>query len=240
MSSLSGQVALVTGAAQGIGKAIADHFRELGAKVVTLDRTPGACDITCDLSDVASLDAVWQLCPDETSILVNSAGVCFTRPLEGIELETAELTFQVNVLAPLMLSKAFAERRVGKQGVILNIASNSAFMPKLEQIEYGASKAALVSITKSLALSLGPRGIRVNAIAPGVIDTPLTSAIAKQRAEIRGITPEETLAPVLAGLPLRRMGQPHEIANLAGFLCSDQASLITGQTYVADGGQWMN
>jgi NAD(P)-dependent dehydrogenase (short-subunit alcohol dehydrogenase family) len=113
-------------------------------------------------------------------------------------------------------------------------------MPKLEQIEYGASKAALVSITKSLALSLGPQGIRVNAIAPGVIDTPLTSAIAKQRAEIRGTTPEETLAPVLAGLPLRRMGQPHEIANLAGFLCSDQASLITGQTYVADGGQWMN
>ena len=112
-------------------------------------------------------------------------------------------------------------------------------MPKLEQLDYGASKAALISVTRSSALSLGPHGIRVNAIAPGVIDTPLTQSIANQRAEIRGVTPEQTLQPVLDSLPLRRMGTPEEIARLAIFLASDQASFITGQTSVADGGQLM-
>jgi D-sorbitol dehydrogenase (acceptor) len=129
--------------------------------------------------------------------------------------------------------------REGRTGCIINIASNSGFVPKLEQADYGASKAALVSLTRSAALSLGPNGIRVNAIAPGIIDTPLTQSIAVQRGEVRGVAPEETLRPVIANLPLGRMGQPEEIAQMAVFLASARAAYITGQTILVDGGQWM-
>ena len=128
----------------------------------------------------------------------------------------------------------------GRQGSMINLASNSGLMPKLEQLDYGASKAAVISMSRSAALSLGPHGIRVNAIAPGVIDTPMTQGIAKMRSELRGVPPEETLRPVVEGLPLRRMGTADEVAQLALFLASDDSSFVTGQTYLVDGGQWMH
>ena len=238
---LSGKSALVTGAAQGIGLSILRSFREEGAVAHGLDRQVGTTDHTLDLSDLDSVSRFVDdltFCPD---ILVNAAGICLTRPFFEIDLESFEKTLRLNVVAAFALSQAIAKRLIaeGRPGVIVNIASNSGFMPKLEQLDYGASKAALISVTRSSALSLGPHGIRVNAIAPGVIDTPLTQSIANQRAEIRGVTPEQTLQPVLDSLPLRRMGTPEEIARLAIFLASDQASFITGQTYVADGGQLM-
>jgi NAD(P)-dependent dehydrogenase (short-subunit alcohol dehydrogenase family) len=237
---LEGQVALVTGAAQGIGKAIAKALEAEGARVISLDRQPSA-HIQFDLSNTESIpDLVSGLDPLPT-LLVNAAGLCLTRSFFETEPEGFTKTFQINVLAPFLLLQKLAERwiAVGQRGTIVNIASNSGFMPKLEQLDYGASKAALISLTRSSALSLGPYGIRVNAIAPGVIDTPLTQEIAKRRAELRGVSPEETLAPVVGSLPLRRMGQSEEVAELVVFLASDQSSFITGQTYVVDGGQLM-
>lgn len=242
MSRLAGRTALITGAAQGIGRAIYDRFSAEGAVVLGVDRQPGVTDFTLDLTEIDSLAGFVNDLPVYPDILVNSAGICLTRPFFDVDLAGFERTFRINVLASFALMQAVSARLISESrtGAIINLASNSGFMPKLEQLDYGASKAAVISMTRSAALSLGPSGIRVNAIAPGVIDTPLTQSIAQQRSEIRGVPPEETLRPILASLPLRRMGTPEDIANLAVFLASDDASFVTGQTYIADGGQWMN
>lgn len=241
MGELEGKCALVTGAAQGIGEAIATLFRSEGARVITLDRQPGVCDLTLDLSNTSEIDpcvASLDYCPE---ILVNAAGICLTRPFFEIDLAGFERTLSVNVLGLFALMQSVAGRMVaeGVAGSIVNITSNSGFLPKREQLDYGASKAAVVSVTRSAAISLAEHGIRVNAVAPGVIDTPLTRSIAEERSKIRGVPPEETLRPVIEGLPMRRMGGAEEVAQIALFLASDRSSYVTGQTYLVDGGQVM-
>ena len=233
-------LALVTGAAQGIGKAIADKLRLDGHQVIGVDRQAGV-EAQLDLTDLEGISAFIDQLPECPQILVNAAGICLTRPFFEVEQPGFAKMQTINVQAPLVLMQSVAARLVkeGKRGSFVNITSNSAFMPKLEQLDYAATKAALISITKSAALSLGPHGIRVNAVAPGITNTPLTQGIAQQRADIRGVSPEETLAPVVNALPLKRMAEPHEIAEVIAFLASDAASYVTGQTYVVDGGQWM-
>jgi NAD(P)-dependent dehydrogenase (short-subunit alcohol dehydrogenase family) len=233
-------LALVTGAAQGIGKAIADKLRQDGHQVIGVDRQAGV-EAQLDLTDLEGIPAFIDQLPECPQILVNAAGICLTRPFFEVEQPGFARMQTINVQAPLVLIQSVEARLVkeGKSGSFVNITSNSAFMPKLEQLDYAATKAALISITKSAALSLGPHGIRVNAVAPGITNTPLTQGIAQQRADIRGVSPEETLAPVVNALPLKRMAEPHEIAEVIAFLASDAASYVTGQTYVVDGGQWM-
>jgi 2,3-dihydro-2,3-dihydroxybenzoate dehydrogenase len=233
-------LALVTGAAQGIGKAIADKLRQDGHQVIGVDRQAGV-EAQLDLTDLEGIPAFIDQLAECPQILVNAAGICLTRPFFEVEQPGFAKMQTINVQAPLVLIQSVAARLVkeGKSGSFVNITSNSAFMPKLEQLDYAATKAALISITKSAALSLGPHGIRVNAVAPGITNTPLTQGIAQQRADIRGVSPEETLAPVVNALPLKRMAEPHEIAEVIAFLASDAASYVTGQTYVVDGGQWM-
>lgn len=239
---LDGKVALVTGAASGIGSAISDLYKSEGAKVYGVDRTPGATDFTFDLSEIDRIDDFVRALPEIPDILVNCAGIVLTRPFFDIELEGFERTFRINVTASFALMQSVAKHLVeqGRPGSIINLASNSGLMPKLEQLDYGASKAAVISMSRSAALSLGPKKIRVNSIAPGVIDTPMTQAIAKMRSEIRGVPPEETLRPVVESLPLKRMGSAEEVAQVALFLGSDESSFVTGQVYVVDGGQWMH
>ena len=239
---LAGKTALVTGAAQGIGAEIAALFRHEGATVWGVDRTPGATDYTLDLEKIEEIPGFVASLPGTPDILVNCAGIVLTRPFFEVEAAGFERTFRVNVTASFLLMQEVAKFLVksGRPGSIINLASNSGLMPKLEQLDYGASKAAVISMSRSAALSLGPDGIRVNAIAPGVIDTPMTQGIAKIRSELRGVTPEETLRPVVEGLPLRRMGTAGEVAQVALFLASDDSSFVTGQTYLVDGGQWMH
>jgi len=207
-----------------------------------VDRTAGATNFTLDLESIEEIPAFVAGLLSVPDVLVNCAGICLTRPFFEIEPVGFERTFRINVTASFVLMQEIARRWVdaGTAGSVINMASNSGLMPKLEQLDYGASKAAVISMTRSAALSLGANGIRVNAIAPGVIDTPLTQSIAKMRSEIRGVPPEETLRPVVASLPLKRMGTADEVAQVALFLASNDSSFVTGQTYLVDGGQWMH
>ncbi|MCE9559380.1 MAG: SDR family oxidoreductase [Armatimonadetes bacterium] len=243
------RVAMVTGAAQGIGAAICRALARDGMKVV-------AVDLNLDLAQQVANEisgTAFQLDVSDTAshakllaqvgivhTLVNCAGICRTESIHQITPDNWERTFAVNSAGAFFLSRLFAEAmKASGGGSIVNIASVSGFLPKLEQAAYGASKASLVSFTRSLALTYGPCGIRVNAVAPGVIETPLTQSIAEQRGQLRNVAPMETLAPVIEATPLKRIGTAEEVAEAVAFLASDRASFITGQTLNVCGGYLM-
>lgn len=246
--------AIVTGAAQGIGAAIARRLAADGYRVAVCDlKTDLANEVAKEIGGVGfHLDVsiagghaflLEEITAEigEVTALVNAAGVCMTQPVGSSTPEDWEKTMAINLIGPFFLMRACAEsmKQGGRKGSIVNVASVSGFLPKLEQIEYGASKAALVSATRSLALVYGPFGIRFNAIAPGVIDTPMTQANAERRSKIRGVSPEEALAPLIAQIPLGRIGLAEEVAAAAAFLVSEEASYVNGQTLDVCGGSLM-
>lgn len=246
--------AIVTGAAQGIGAAIARRLAADGYKVAVCDmKTELANEVAKEIGgvgfhlDVSIADGHAFLLEEitaeigEVTALVNAAGICMTQPVGSSTPEDWEKTMAINLIGPFFLMRACAEsmKQGGRKGSIVNVASVSGFLPKLEQIEYGASKAALVSATRSLALVYGPSGIRFNAIAPGVIDTPMTQANAERRSKIRGVSPAEALAPLVAQIPLGRIGLAEEVAAAAAFLVSEEASYVNGQTLDVCGGSLM-
>lgn len=249
------KTALVTGAGQGIGRACAIRLAKDGYFAVCTDINEdkavetaaligdGAKGFKLDVSKPNESRAICQKIEaeiGEIEVLANVAGICPTRPFFEIDEATFRSVLDVNVTGLFFLSQAAAKfMKDRRRGAIVNMASVSAFLPKLEQLDYGASKAAVVSLTRSSAVCLGPHGIRVNAVAPGFIDTPLTQQISLRRAKIRGVTPQETLQPMIDSLPLRRIGTAEEVADMVAFLASDQARYVTGQTFDVCGGQLM-
>ncbi len=251
---LAERVAVVTGAGSGIGRAIARAFAREGARVAVLDvreaparetvASLGAGEhraFVCDVADgaavaatFAAIDAVYG----RIDVLVNNAGVDRT-PGDGFErlLETGMLlphmsdaAFQrmlaVNVFGVFVCAREAATRmlREKRGGAIVNMSSIAALSAQ-GQPHYAASKAAVLGFTRATARELGPHNIRVNAICPGVIDTPMTAGV-----------PEAALKPLLRATPLRRVGQPEDIANAAVYLASDEASFVTGQWLSPNGG----
>jgi len=244
--------AIVTGAAQGIGAAVARRLAADGYKVAACDikdtnaiaEEIGGKAFHLDVSIAGGHEFFLDLVTQEmgpASCLVNAAGICLTQAVGQSTWESWERTMSVNLMGPFFLMRAVAEslRSRGATGSVVNIASVSGFLPKLEQVEYGASKAALVSATRSLALIYGPHGIRFNAVAPGVIETPMTQANAERRASLRGVTPSEALEPLVAQIPMGRIGNAEEVAAAVSFLVSDQASYVNGQTLDVCGGSLM-
>jgi 3-oxoacyl-[acyl-carrier protein] reductase len=234
---LDGRTAWVTGGASGIGAAIVDTLAAAGARVVSLDRAHArAIDdaavvrLPLDIRDTASIDATAAslvergLAPD---ILVNNAGI--TRDGVVWKLTDAEWfdVLDVNLGGAFRMTRASAPamRRRGA-GAIVNIASINALRGKFGQSNYAASKAGIVAFTKSVARELARDGIRVNAVAPGFIDTPMTAPLS---SEVRAQAAREVL--------LGRIGQPADIASAVLFLASPLASHITGEVIVVDGGQ---
>ncbi len=249
--TLSGKTAIVTGAAGGIGYAIARRFVKDGAKVVIADvdaakgeaatrdlSTSGAARfVRTDVSnsaDVARLVAAAIAAFGDIDILVNNAGI-----VHGADfLDLAEADFDrvlgVNLKGSFLVGQAVARHMVervksgGKPGVIVNMSSVNAVFAIANQVPYSVSKGGVSQLTKVMALGLAPYGIRVNAIGPGSIMTDMLASVNSDPAAKNRI---------LSRTPLGRIGEPSEIASIAAFLASDDASYITGQTIYADGGR---
>lgn len=215
------RVALVTGASRGIGAAIAMALAREGAQVLTPSR------LEMDLSDPESIEQYVNSVGNSIDILVNNAGINFLAGLDELDLVALNETLQINLVAPLQLTRLVAKRmRANRYGRIVNLSSIWSFVSKERRVAYAASKSAINGITRSLALELAPYGVLVNAIAPGYTKTEMT---------LQNNSPQQIQA-IRDNIPLQRLAEPGEIAELAAFLCSEKNSYMTGQVLVVDGG----
>lgn len=244
---LNGKRALVTAAAQGIGRAIADAFVAEGATVFAADlngellaKVPGVTPIILDVTD---RDAVAAL-PDKIGaidILVNGAGFVHAGDILGCDEEAFAFSMNINVTAMYRLCRAFLPAMLDqRQGSIINIASIASSVKGIpNRFAYGTTKAAVIGLTKAIAADYVAKGIRSNAICPGTIDSPsLRQRVAEQAAE-SGTDLADATAAFVARQPVGRLGRPEEIAALALYLASDESAFTTGTTHVIDGG-WVN
>lgn len=243
MRRLEGRTAVVTGAARGIGFATAERFVAEGARVLLTDIDPAVAQAAArlgqphtlaDIAQSAEIEALFAAADRELGpldILVNNAGV-IGRATRLEELAEAEFdrVMAINVKSALLATQAAARRMTPRRsGAIVNLASMAAVMAGGDQIAYAVSKSAVKQLTATTALSLAPYGIRVNAVGPGPVETPMVAAVTGGGAE--------ALERVLSRTPMGRVGRPEEIASIIAFLASDDASYITGQTIFADGGR---
>lgn len=236
--SLAGKRVVVTGGASGIGRAAARQFQEAGSDVTIWDAAWQVGDVAAELGvrsgwvDVADGDAVDRAMADvgDVDVVCNFAGIARVGPAESLDRESWDVTFDVNLRGTFNVCRAAGRSMVARgSGAIVNVASQAGFIALDGHTAYGASKAGVLSITQNLAGEWGPRGVRVNAISPGVIETPMSDTRTGYWSGPRGEV-------YLERTPLRRFGQPEEVARVALFLASDSASLITGANIVVDGG----
>jgi 3-oxoacyl-[acyl-carrier protein] reductase len=251
MGRFDGRVAVVTGAARGIGFGTAQRFAEEGASVAVIDLDESAASeaagklslgegqkavgIGCDVSDAAAVEAAVDRVVSELGgihILVNNAGVTRDNLLFKMTDEDWDMVMGVHLRGAFLMTRAaqkhFVEQRYGK---ILNLSSVSA-LGNRGQANYSAAKMGIQGFTRTLGIELGPYGVNANAIAPGFIATEMTDATARRLK----MEPEELRKMNADANPVRRVGQPEDIAAAAAFLCSDEASYVTGQTLYVDGG----
>lgn len=242
---LDGKVAIVTGGAQGIGKAIAKRFLAAGARLVLADWDAEAGAETVaefaslgvlrfvrtDVSreeDVKALVAATLDAFGRIDVLINNAGVSEFQPLDDLTLEDWNRVLGVNLTSVFLASKAAAPHLRASRGVILNMASTRSMMSEPDTPAYSASKGGIVALTHSLAISLGP-DVRVNCISPGWIDVSgWKKTSARHPEELREVDHRQH--------PAGRVGRPEDVAAAALFLCSEEAGFITGENLVLDGG----
>lgn len=221
---------LVTGAANGIGRATAEAFRAAGARVMGLDLKAGEGIIACDLRQEADILRAVRAAADELGgldVLVNNAGILREAPLADVTADDIDQHFGVNVRGSILVTReALPHLKPGAR--IVNIASELAYLGRANASVYCASKAAMLALTRSWARELAPH-ILVNAVAPGPTDTPLLG--------FDRLTPEQQAQETAH--PLGRIGKPEEVAAAVLFLASPQASLFTGQCLGANGGATM-
>lgn len=239
---LKDKVCVVTGAAQGIGKAIALHLLSEGAIVYGCDRAEGSMDgmdeefpafhpLYFDVTDAqGAKNAMMAVKKAEgrIDVLVNNAGVVFNKKIGMITRDETELMFRVNVIAVIELIQ-LVSRIMGRTGggSIVNIASVTAVLGSAGQSAYSATKGAIISFTKSAAKELAPQGVRVNAVAPGIVHT--------ERFEELYEASGDKIDTRIGRIALGRLGEPEDVAKAVAFLASDQASYISGQILGVDG-----
>lgn len=242
---------MVTGGGGGIGRAICLRLAEAGARLTVADQSESraketgaqlrangavAIESVVDVADPEAVEQLFARTEDELglpSILVNGVGVSEGLSVFETTPEDWNRTMAVNVGSYFLCSQAFSKRVRAAEavGAIVNISSTNAFYAEPDAIAYTASKGAVEALTKGLALELAPVGIRVNAVCPGMIRTPITDRMLEHADD-----PEGMLATWSRAHALDRIGEPHEIAAVVAFLASDEASFVTGSSFVADGG----
>ena len=247
MNTLTGKVAIITGASKGIGAAIAKHLATAGAAVVVnyarsredadrvvagiVDAGGQAIAVQADVSapdDVRRLFEQTKQQYGRLDVLVNNAGVFQFEPLQDVTPEAFHRQFDVNVLGTLLTIQQALDYFDERGGSVINISSVVSQNPMPHGVIYAASKAAVDTLTLTLARELGPRGIRVNAIAPGGVDTEGARAV--------GATGGDAERHIISLTPLGRYGQPEDIAKVAVFLASDQSAWLSGERISASGG----
>jgi len=241
---LKGRVAVVTDAARGIGREIAERLAGAGASLAVVDVaddsiTQAARELTrpgvtvrgyrCDVSSFEDVSAVGvQIINDfeRADVLINNAGITRDRLFLRMSSEDWNAVVSVNLTGAFNFSKAFAPIMLKQRsGCIVNIASVVGQVGNAGQANYAASKAGMIGLTKSLAREFAPRGVRVNAVAPGFIRTAMTDAL-----------PEETQTQMKQAIPLGRLGEAGDVADVVMFLVSDMSAYVTGQVINCDGG----
>ena len=231
-----GRVAVVTGGARGIGLAIARALGGHGAEVHVLDLAPGEGSgefpfrfHRVDVSDSGSVAATVAALPDPVHLLVNNAGITRDSSMIKMSDDDWQSVLSVNLTGAFHLARALAPgmRRAG-YGRIVNITSINGIRGKFGQANYSASKAGLIGLTKTLARELGPKGVTVNAVAPGMVMTEMAAAL-----------PEEFIAKARAESVLPELARPEDVANAVLFLLSDAACRITGEVVRVDAGQYI-
>ena len=244
--NLDGEIALVTGASRGIGRAAAARLAQNGALVIgTATTEPGAAGITEHLKDFGGSGVVLDVTNDDSisalfgqlkeasrtpGIVVNNAGITRDNLLVRMGSDEWDDVIDTNLSALFRISRACARAMMkARKGRIINITSVVGATGNAGQANYAAAKAGIMGFTRALARELGPRGITVNAIAPGFIDTDMTRALG-----------DEARDQLLAQIPLKRLGEPEEIADAIVFLAGPMASYITGTTLHVNGGMYMN
>ncbi|WP_370615317.1 beta-ketoacyl-ACP reductase [Mumia sp. Pv 4-285] len=253
MTRFQDRVAVVTGAARGLGARIAKDLAAEGARVAVLDldeeRTTPVVDeiraaggdaigLGADVGDSDQVEGAVARVVDafgSVHILVNNAGITRDNLLFKMTDEDWDTVMQVHLRGTFAMTRA-AQRSMVEQkyGRIINLSSTAA-LGNRGQANYSAAKMGLQGFTKTVALELGPMGITSNCVAPGYIDTEMTRAV----AERVGVPLEERLAEYAARMPLRRVGQPEDIANAVLFFASEPSSFVTGQVLYVDGGRWL-
>ena len=235
---MSERVVVVTGAASGIGFATAERFRDLGDTVFGLDIAPtvpeGVTYVECNVGSKAAVDAAIATCAasGRIDVLANVAGVVQFGRFEGVTEEVFDRTLDIDLKGPFFLMQAALPHLRAARGNIVNVSSVAGRIPQPYSAAYSAAKGGLTQLTKALALELSPEGIRVNAVCPGTVATPLVDGVAASYPADLDARVQDRLLMMLAGAAIT----PGEIASSIVYLASAEARMITGSVVAFDGG----
>jgi len=256
---LQGQVAIVTGCGRGIGRATALELARMGADIVIAEIDAGGADKTAalvkdlgrravvartDVTKRADLTAMVERARahfGRIDILINNAGIYRAAATLDVTEEHWDAIMTINAKAVFFATQAVLPAMIAaKRGSIVSLASMAGKIGSKTNLPYNASKAAVVSMTKSLALAHAADGIRVNCVCPGFVETDMWTMVARDQSKLLGMTPDEFTRAREKSVPLGRMEKPQDVANVIAFLCTDRAGYMTGQALSVDGGLVMH